>query len=274
MAFGFSALNENGLLLFSDATYNLSFAGKATYTGQQAFWATNIGYFLANNFNIPTGELWYYSFNSGGADAIFLVHAPAPAFASVLTANRSGNTYSITVVAQPGGRKGSIPSSLIPQVYCFTKQTSAPNTGHGVNVFNSAGEVAFSSNGNPLIIKAVYDATYRASNLQVFRAADGPFNRVGNGPSPSTQYITTTGPLNTVGNISKPLVFFPNHESATMYTGGIYYFFEIGARFDNNTKALQTSWMCPFQVAAFSGTTYNRAQRVAYAFVADGADYD
>lgn len=273
MSFGITATNNDGLLLFSGDSYNLVFAGKATYTGQQAFWANEANNYYGSGFlNWPWGELYYYSFNSGGQDAIFLIHAPNGAFSSILTAAKSGSTYSITVSSQPGGQRGAIPSSLIPQVYCFVKQPTAPVAGHGINIFTPTGEVAFSSESNPLIIRAVYDAVYRASGLVLYN--DRGITRVGNGPSTGSFNITPTSPLNVVGNISKPIIFFPNHESAAMFAQGVYYFWEIGARFNSSSKALETSWINTFQARAFSGTTFNRAQRVAYAFVADGADYD
>ena len=274
MAHGFSAVNDSGYLMISDATYNLSFAGKATYTGQQNFWNAVV-YYSANNaqLNSPVGELYYYTMNTGGDDAIFLVYAPWPAFASVLTAVKSGSSYTITVAAQPTGGLGAIPASLIPQVYCFKKISSGASSGYGIELYDGSGRVAFSTQSNPLLIKAVYNAIYRASDIQVITAVNGvPY--LGNGPS-NTTYITSTAPLNSVPSISKPLIYFPSHESAARFNGQLFYgFWEIGARFDNSSKSLQSSWFMTYRTVANSGTTYNRPSRSAYAFVADGADYD
>lgn len=272
MSYGFSATNDSGFLMFSDSTYNLSYAGKATYTGNQAFWANGNLYYAAPSWlYFPIGDLYYYTFNTGGADAIFLIHAPWPAFASILTAIKSGNSYTITVAGQPSGR--GVASGLIPQIYCFIKTPNTSSTDYGIEIYKDTGEVAFSSNSNPLIVKAVYDVTYRASNLTVVVAPNGTLNVV-NGPT-NTTHITGTAPLNVVGNVQKPLVFFPNHETAARHNNQFFYaFWEIGARFNNSSKGLETCWVNMFRTFADSGTTFNRPQRSAYAFVADGADYD
>lgn len=281
MTFGLVANGDNNNLLFSTDTDNLFFQGKATI--YQIYDSLTIDYAAVDGYGVfynrPSSVFYEYRITmpSSVESISAFVYNPVQKRTSVASIVKlDSTTWEIIVVActNPNNSQPAISSSTyIPTIYVFSSYIDAVvNTGNGINVFDALGNVVFTTNERPLLIKAAYSGNIQYSNI--LRLQTESFTYVGNGPSQSNKTISWFNPLNTVSSITKPAVFFSCNQTAarrSIITVNVY---EATARFDPSNNQLGIEWASPGQY--FSQQDINQQSTVTpfFAFVIDGAQYD
>jgi hypothetical protein len=271
VTFGLSTVGDYGQILFSTDTYSQIYLGKATYVSTQGYANYGAYYAFINGttlYNWPVAAVIRYTFDSGGRDVIFYTYTPYPAKSAVVSANKSGNVYTVFVAVQPAG-----PLSVIPTLYCFGRANSASTSGYGMNLYREDGTIAMSSQDKQLINKYIYFTNTPASNLVAVRAAG--FDYVGNSGNQNviTQQIVSpiSGPTQAV---SKPIVFCASSQLATGRNPNVssVWLYELCASFNSSTKNIHLEWISvSFTFGSFVSSV---PQRTGLIMVADGADYD
>lgn len=288
MSFGFYAKNNNSQILFSDSSYVLEFAGKATLR-------TDIGYKGFSGYNypdVPTDWRYYYYYGwiydkpiwynlgyydiAGDADDIVAFsYVPVnDIFTGIVYQYQLNETTTrLHVITQCNTNIYNDP--FAPQVYCFRKITPKADSGHGLKIYNAAGAETFTTQANVLIQKGGANLSVNASRL-------GPgtfYNLVyaSNNFNVHEKNIQNHALINTPLSMSKPAISYYPPGTGLGYRGGygIYELFELGMRYNNVDNILQSQW-------GSIGTVYlnnaNQQKNIpahqSFAMMIDGSDYD
>lgn len=268
MSYGFEAVNDNNDVLFSDTSYTLEYFGKATYQG----WAVQIGsfYYYTRNgstlYNLPGYGLADYYVNIPPADLLAFAYIPYPGFTSILFQRASGSGTQLYAIAQ---------NATPPTIYCFRKTQQQDFSGKwGINLYDSNGNVCFSSEANNLIPKAGANMYCPASNLVAYQVDQS--YRAGNSGNEGATTISSTALLSSSkSGIVKPAISTFGTGTASIYDN-LYqtFIFELGFRYNSATSKIDAQWG---QVGAGQfGTRITRQipSTTNFVTVIDGAMYD
>lgn len=288
MSFGFSATNNNNQILFSDSSYVLEFIGKATlrtdlgYKGFSGYYDSSVPsswrYYWIGSFELKDFPLWYhigyYEIEANANDMIAFSYVPVnDVFTGILYQHQITPTVTRFYVLTQNTRNINN-DPFAPQVYCFKKITTKPDTGHGIKIYNSSGNETFTTQANVLIQKAGSQM-----NLSTSRLAPGKYSNfiyVSNNNNSHTYYIENHALVNPSASITKPAICYYCPATGVGYrgSGGINAFFELGIRFNNSLNVLQTQWGNVADLYSGYNSTKNIPAHSSFAMVIDGADYD
>jgi hypothetical protein len=281
MTFGLTVNGDGNSLLFSTATDNLFFQGKATLA--QIYDPNTIDYVFYDNiwllFNWPDANFYRFTINLPASTTSilpFIYNSIGKRVGIASVSKVSSTTWDILVLActNPNVSQPAISSSTyVPTIYVFSSYIDAAiNTGNGINVFNESGQPIFTTNERPLILKALYSGNVPYSNLTAIREFGGNLSYVGNGPDRNSKYISYFSPLSISGSISKPAIFYSYGQTCTL---GIT-IWECTAAFNSSTSQLAVEWAQVGQRSIFDPPFPTRQSTVSpfFAFIIDASLYD
>lgn len=283
MSQGIIVNGDDNSLLFSTDTDNLFFQGKATYISSYSDRYVDYVTFSSSFgilYNLPFLVFYEYTINMPESVTTILpfVHNSVGKRVSIVSIAKNTTTqWAILIVATTNPAvsvPNNSPTAFIPTVYVFASYIDAAvNTGNGVNVFDSSGQVKFTTNERPLIIKAFYEGDNPPSNLTNIREAGGNLFYVGNSSNRYAKTITWFSSSNTVPAIAKPAIFYSCSQTCVGRVTDRY-IYESTAVFSPSTSQLGLEWAC-VDISLFSSrpAVQSTANRF-FAFIVDGAQYD
>lgn len=272
MAFGLVVNGDSNSLLFSTETDNLVFVGKATYSTvyTTAYTGEYQVYFGTTIYNRPWACLYEFTItlNSSVSAIMPFVWNPYGWRIGVINTYKVDSNTWRTLVASSTPSTGG--SGNAPTIYVFARYYgSTLNYGNGINVFDSSGSVAFSTNTKPLLLKSIYSGSVGYSNLQA--QSSGSMQYVGNSGS-NTISSFSYAPIGGQKSITKPAIFFPSNQTAVGYNN-VYFIFEYLAKYNTSNGNLVAEWSNVNQTFG-SLSSSQSSSNIVNAMVIDGANYD
>lgn len=251
MSFGLQLVNDNGQTLISDSTYNLVYIGKATYNGQ-TYTGPSPAYGAAGEYWV--NEYTYTIYSS--RPVVPFIHSATGDFYCVNSMTISGNTYTIRVFSRSA-----------PTIYCFSRiAPGAVATGYGLAVYDSNGELAFSTSENHMIPKLAVQASHVATNCRHWN--------IGSIQGSTCDFTVTSTPY-TPAAMVKPAILYGSLDSAVWHNPNVYAsdFFCLVARVNGNT--IETRWSNSGHMGGSQNAKYvNQPASSVFVIGIDGADYD
>lgn len=152
MSFGIQVNNLNGEMLISDAFATPQFFGKLTptYTGTTVINSKNIHEWSYGGLTRPVANTPYMAIPSYPMNSNLYYYGFGPGINW-----RNGTTFTQYLYVETP-TSVSYTSVPVPDVYVFTLVDHKPQTGYGMQVFNSAGKLMFDSRNKPLALTVLF----------------------------------------------------------------------------------------------------------------------
>lgn len=279
MSNGIVVNGDGNSLLFSTETKGLFFEGKASF--YQVYSSETADYQYNNDIGIiySLPKIIFYEYRITLPSSVqtilpFIYNPVGKRVAIVNTRKLDSTTWEILTVACTNPNEG-LPvissTTYIPSIYVFSDTIdAAANVGNGINVFGASGNVVFTTNERPLIIKGYYSGQVPYSALVTSGAYDGR-----NGPDRTLKTITWFNPASSLPAISKPALYYSSNQTCRINSTGFIDVFDSTAVLEGGgTGRLGIEWANSARFYSPGDPTQQSTVTPFFALLIDGAQYD